>query len=383
MAQEGKTKAVSGLFRVWGNPPPLRPPNVMAGPAALCESEKSVFSVLVPGSLWLMAAEFFLRWFSLPIALVAAVIPAIVLSHLLPLCLLRKPLLQWSFFLLGMLAWSWFHAGNPLAWLWIAIGFLEIAAWLTLGIVRCWRVSRFFRLLLLLSCCLLSFALGFYHGWFVGFMTANGFAAWFCWGTLHPGSRLFGAIKTQTAPDHILITIDDGPDDDTPAILDLLDQFETKAVFFLIGEKAACKPALVSEIHQRGHPIGNHTMTHPQSSFWCAGPWRTMREIRACQQTLQRITGKFPQLFRAPVGHHNLFTHPVLHFLNLDLMGWSARGFDAVTHDPQTVLRRLLPGIQPGAIILLHQGQPASLEILRAVLEKRHEQRSSPGHAPA
>ena len=69
--------------------------------------------------------------------------------------------------------------------------------------------------------------------------------------------------------------------------------------------------------------------------------------------------------------------HPILAAHGLRLAGWSARGFDAVSADADTVTQRILADIRPGAVILMHEGQPFDVaggrmapRVLRAVLEK-------------
>jgi peptidoglycan/xylan/chitin deacetylase (PgdA/CDA1 family) len=54
----------------------------------------------------------------------------------------------------------------------------------------------------------------------------------------------------------------------------------------------------------------------------------------------------------------------------MTLVGWSARAFDTKTNDPERVLRRILPDVAPGAIILLHQGRRASLPMLERVIDE-------------
>jgi peptidoglycan/xylan/chitin deacetylase (PgdA/CDA1 family) len=195
-------------------------------------------------------------------------------------------------------------------------------------------------------------------------------AGLYCLAVLRPSCGWLGEVKCATGDNSVLITIDDGPDaHDTPLLLDLLDRHGAKAVFFMIGEKAAAHPDLVREVIARGHEIGNHTMTHPQATFWCAGPWRTRREISACQQVITDITGVKPRWFRAPVGHRNFFTHPIATALGMKVMAWNRRGFDAVETDASKVLARILPGLGPGDIVLLHEGTPIAAEVLQAVIE--------------
>lgn len=187
-------------------------------------------------------------------------------------------------------------------------------------------------------------------------------------GTLGPSSRLFGPVQTH-CENGVWLTFDDGPDPKTtPAILDLLDQHNARATFFVIGQKAAAHPDLILEIHRRGHQIGNHTWSHPRGSFWCHGPIRTYREIARCQETLISILGASPKVFRAPVGHYNVFVHPVLKHLNLRLIGWSSRGFDGVNSPVGDVMKRIQRTLSPGGIVLAHEATPIATEVITGIL---------------
>jgi peptidoglycan/xylan/chitin deacetylase (PgdA/CDA1 family)/membrane-associated phospholipid phosphatase len=179
----------------------------------------------------------------------------------------------------------------------------------------------------------------------------------------------------------IWLTLDDGPDpDDTPRILDLLDRHQARATFFLVGQRAARHPALVSEISRRGHEIAHHSHTHPVADFWCAGPARTARELdRALAVFAAALPAGTPppRRFRAPVGFKNLFLAPALRARGLDCVGWTLRGGDTFARDPAAVAARVARRLVPGAIILLHEGPPlrpavrvaalaAVLDLLRA-----------------
>ena len=193
------------------------------------------------------------------------------------------------------------------------------------------------------------------------------------YGTLSPTTRLFGPVTTHVPAPGVLITIDDGPDPETtPALLDLLDHHETKAVFFLIGDRVRRWPHLAREIAARGHAIGNHSQTHPAHFFWSLGPWRMWREMAGCQQTLNEVPGVPVAWFRAPVGHYNSFTHPAASALGLRVMSWSCRGFDGTDGNVERVLKRLHRGLKPGAIVLLHEAMPASAAVLEGTLQALH-----------
>lgn len=182
--------------------------------------------------------------------------------------------------------------------------------------------------------------------------------------TLRPNNRIFGPVTTGFVPakgDEVWLTIDDGPDPaDTPRLLDLLDAHGAQATFFVRGDRAQAHPKLLTEIVRRGHSLGNHTFHHPQATFWCLGPWRLRREIGGCSTILREHTGQTPRLFRAPVGMVNPFVHRAAATFGLQIIGWSARGFDGVlahAAEPATVVQRIMTTLRPGGIVLLHEGR--------------------------
>lgn len=178
------------------------------------------------------------------------------------------------------------------------------------------------------------------------------------WGTLVPGSSLLTGLVQgfSTTRNEVWMTIDDGPSDDTVAMLELLDQHGARATFFLVAERAAARPDLVAEILRRRHSIGNHTATHPSAWFWALPPAAMRRQISDAQQQLSALGGAPPQLFRAAVGMSNPFVASLLERHGLTRIGWSARGYDSVKASPEAVWAGLQRGLRPGAILLLHEG---------------------------
>ena len=187
--------------------------------------------------------------------------------------------------------------------------------------------------------------------------------------TLRANVQWFGPVFTcfDTSEREVWLTIDDGPTADTGAILDLLDAKDARATFFVKGIESERNPDRVREIVRRGHTIGNHSYSHPSARFWCSPP---SNEIASCNAVLTSILGAPVPLFRAPVGMKNPAVHPALERLGLMLVGWTARAFDTRTNDPEVVVRRILPNIAPGTIIVLHQGRAQSVAMISRVLDE-------------
>jgi peptidoglycan/xylan/chitin deacetylase (PgdA/CDA1 family) len=94
-------------------------------------------------------------------------------------------------------------------------------------------------------------------------------------------------------------------------------------------------------------------------------------EIRTAQRALSSLSGERPRWFRSVAGHTNPFVAPSLAEHGLARVSWSARGYDAVSGDPERVAQRVSRDLRPGAIVLLHEGAAhgQSVAIIRRVLE--------------
>lgn len=85
----------------------------------------------------------------------------------------------------------------------------------------------------------------------------------------------------------------------TQPILDLLDQYQTKASFFIVGEVAERNPDLIQSIFQRGHEIGCHTFSH--TLVWNLDENLFRGELEHFHSVMERILGKIKiKGFRAP-----------------------------------------------------------------------------------
>lgn len=84
----------------------------------------------------------------------------------------------------------------------------------------------------------------------------------------------------------------------TGRILDLLDRFEVKGTFFVLGWVAQRQPDLVQEIHRRGHEIGSHSYWH--RLIYEQSPEEFHKDLRDSRQVLEDIIGEPVTAYRAP-----------------------------------------------------------------------------------
>lgn len=211
------------------------------------------------------------------------------------------------------------------------------------------------------------------------FFVMTGVHAIYLVGTFLPRLGLF-ARAVSRFKDHgqreICLTLDDGPEPEmTPRVLRLLEQHNAKAIFFLIGDKAAAYPELVRQILAAGHQLGNHTQHHWAAWFWAAPTQLVKREIEECAAVLRKLSGEEVRYFRPPVGMVSPFVGKALAGRHERLILWSERGFDTVNKEPEKVAAKMLAGCRPGAILLAHpELGEAQLRALALVLEGLREQ---------
>lgn len=181
------------------------------------------------------------------------------------------------------------------------------------------------------------------------------------WGAMHPAAQLFGPTVRRTGRDSALaVTFDDGPNPAvTPRLLDLLDQYQVRATFFLIGKHVRACPELASEIASRGHTIGNHTDTHP-NLVWLSRP-RIKDELDRCQEAIERATGRRTACMRPPYGFRGPFLDSALRQAGLSqVVMWSVSAYDWVPQPSERVVERLRR-VRGRDIVLLHDGAPHAL----------------------
>lgn len=189
-----------------------------------------------------------------------------------------------------------------------------------------------------------------------------GGAAVAAWGAVYPGAQIFGpALRTTEDAATIALTFDDGPNPAaTPKLLDLLEQHEARATFFLMGAHVRAFPGLAREIAERGHAIGNHTETHPNLIF--LAPQKLKDELRRCSEAIESATGIKARWVRPPYGFRGPQLAAGVRELGYSgVMMWSKLMRDWKPQSAERVIRRMRR-IKGGDIVLLHDGDHRMLE---------------------
>ncbi|HET6439921.1 MAG TPA: lysylphosphatidylglycerol synthase domain-containing protein [Anaeromyxobacter sp.] len=166
-----------------------------------------------------------------------------------------------------------------------------------------------------------------------------------------------GRRSLRRGPRHgraVALTFDDGPGQDTSAVLDALETAGARATFFVLGEAARRRPDLVRAIAGRGHEVALHGCTHARLAF--AGPARIARELDGCVEAVRRAGVEPVPFFRAPHGWKGPLLTRALDARGLTLVGWTRGVFDSARPGTATIVARATRRMRPGEILLLHDG---------------------------
>lgn len=150
------------------------------------------------------------------------------------------------------------------------------------------------------------------------------------------------------------LTFDDGPNPpDTERLLDVLAAHGVTAVFCLVGEAVRAHPEVAAHVVAAGHVLGNHSLRHDDMGEWA--PERVRADIVETTAIIEDATGAPVPYFRAPFGHWGA-SEAVATELGMTPLGWQLAVEDWLAPPADTLVARVREGLEPGGVVLLHDG---------------------------
>ena len=150
----------------------------------------------------------------------------------------------------------------------------------------------------------------------------------------------------------VALTFDDGPSPaSTLRTLDLLDELEMRATFFVLGCLAGVHPELVGEMRRRGHTVASHGYRHEHHLL--RSPAWISRDFDAAADVYEDLDLQ-PRWYRPTYGQLTAWTAIESRRRGMDVVLWSRWGREWAETSADPVLDRLRTGLVPGAVLLLH-----------------------------
>ncbi len=190
----------------------------------------------------------------------------------------------------------------------------------------------------------------------------------------HPTPRDVRVVWSGAADrPRVALTFDDGPSlDHTPRVLDLLRDAGCRATFFVVGQRVESSGAGGREILRRmiaeGHEIGNHSFVHGHAPRLSALSLK--KDLERCQEAVVNACGARPRLYRPPGGGIDFSVVRSLASTEIEaVVMWSVDPSDWMSPGRETIWRRVAAGLQPGAVILLHDTGRDTLRALPLIID--------------
>ncbi|MGD1714284.1 polysaccharide deacetylase family protein [Dapis sp. BLCC M172] len=163
----------------------------------------------------------------------------------------------------------------------------------------------------------------------------------------------FGIKRGYAKEKVIALTYDDGPTIYTKQILDILESYQVKATFFVVGKNIEKYPELVKLTLARGHELANHSYNHINMSV--ASPELIKSEIEKTDRFLRQLGVTSTIRFRPPYGQQSPELLKLLLQMQKQLIMWDVSSRDYLQkHTQESMVNRVINHVRNGSIILLH-----------------------------
>jgi len=165
------------------------------------------------------------------------------------------------------------------------------------------------------------------------------------------GQTLLRRVNTESRRAALTFNIKWG-DTVSPQILDILDEYNVSATFFVSGPWAGVQPEILARMHRERHEIGNYGYTTEDLSD--SSPDEIKAEIGQAQELIAATTGYIPAYFRPPSGNYNDKVVRAAAESGYVTVIWDVDSLDRRNPGVKRIAAQVLKNVQPGSIILLH-----------------------------
>lgn len=177
------------------------------------------------------------------------------------------------------------------------------------------------------------------------------------------------AARGNAAAPRIALTFDAGSEaGPTPAMLDMLKSAGLHCTFFLSGQFVDAYPELVTRMAADGHELANHSYSHPD--FTTISAAEVDSQLARTEARIVGLTGLSSKpFFRFPYGRRS---NSLVDRVNADgylSVSWTVDAYDwEPSRAPQAIYSRVMSGVSPGAIVLMHCGSPQEAQVLPSII---------------
>lgn len=179
-----------------------------------------------------------------------------------------------------------------------------------------------------------------------------------------PSKRI---VEKNTNKKRVALTFDDGPHPKvTPDLLNVLEDDEVEATFFMLGKRVHYYPEVAQAVSQAGHEIGNHTWNHPRMSRLTSD--EIDEQIEATQKAIGEAVGYKPTFIRLPFGEQ------MTNKQDLEPVGYSVRVEDEKNKKADEIAKEIVANVENGSVIMLSDLHPSVVKATDLIINRLKSQ---------
>lgn len=187
-------------------------------------------------------------------------------------------------------------------------------------------------------------------------------------------SKVFYADGPRNAK-KVALTFDDGPGKTTKRILEILDEKQVKATFFMLGNRVARSSETAKQVANAGHEIASHTYDH-FNFFKYDGDDKNGKlksELLKADEIIQKTTGMKPFLVRFPHGYSRQDAKDIAEQNGYYVINWSFGCDWDLKLTNEEMYEKYAGAIKSGAIFLMHDSNTKAVNILADLIDQLKE----------
>ena len=155
--------------------------------------------------------------------------------------------------------------------------------------------------------------------------------------------------------------------EDTEDLIDILEQYQVKATFFVVGDWVEKYPESVKQLSDAGHEIMNHSDNHAHYPEMSAEG--VIADLNACNDKIEEITGVRPTLVRFPYGDYNDTAVRATRSIDMEPIQWDVDSLDWKDLSAVDITERVTKKVKSGSIVLFHNAAKNTPAALPNVIE--------------
>ena len=155
--------------------------------------------------------------------------------------------------------------------------------------------------------------------------------------------------------------------EDTQQLIDILNTYNVKATFFLVGDWVDRYPESVKQLYDAGMEIGNHSNDH--AHFTKLSSEGIVSNVTACNEKIKAITGQSPTLFRCPYGEYDDHVVSAINQMGMQVIQWDVDSLDWKDLSAEDIYQRVTSKAAAGSICLFHNAALHTPEALPSIIE--------------